>query len=37
MGNIVISENISLDGVLQAGEEGFERGGWFTRIGDKDR
>ncbi|GAA4622364.1 dihydrofolate reductase family protein [Actinoallomurus vinaceus] len=37
MGNIVISENISLDGVIQAGEEGFERGSWFTRIGDKDR
>jgi len=37
MGKIVISENVSLDGVIQAGEEGFERGSWFTRIGDKDR
>src|SRR5436190_7489826 len=37
MGKIVISENVSLDGVIQAGEDGFERGSWFTRIGDKDR
>ncbi|MCA2230472.1 dihydrofolate reductase family protein [Nonomuraea aurantiaca] len=31
MGKIVISENISLDGVIQdpAGEEGFGFGGWF--------
>ena len=37
MGKIVISESVSLDGVIQAGEDGFERGGWFTRIGDRDR
>jgi dihydrofolate reductase len=39
MGKIVISENISLDGVVQdpTGEEGFRHGGWFGRIGDKDR
>jgi dihydrofolate reductase len=39
MGKIVISENVSLDGVIQdpTGEDGFERGSWFTRIGDKDR
>jgi len=37
MGKIVISENVSLDGVIQAGEDGFERGSWVTRIGDKDR
>jgi hypothetical protein len=31
MGKIIISENISLDGVVQdpTGEEGFGRGGWF--------
>ena len=30
MGNIVVSDNISLDGVIQdpAGDEGFARGGW---------
>ncbi len=39
MGKIVISENVSLDGVIQdpTGEDGLGRGGWFTRIGDKDR
>ena len=37
MGKIVISENVTLVGVIQAGEEGFRRGSWFTRIGDKDR
>jgi dihydrofolate reductase len=39
MGKIVISENISLDGVIQdpTGEEGFRHGGWFGQIGDKDR
>ncbi len=39
MGKIVISENVSLDGVVQdpTGEEGFRFGGWFGRIGDKDR
>jgi dihydrofolate reductase len=39
MGKIVISENVSLDGVVQdpTGEEGFSRGGWFNQVGDKDR
>ena len=38
MGKIIISENVSLDGVIQdpTGEEGFGRGGW-GRMGDKDR
>jgi dihydrofolate reductase len=39
MGKIVISENVSLDGVVQdpTGDEGFSRGGWFGQIGDRDR
>jgi dihydrofolate reductase len=39
MGKIVISENASLDGVIQdpTGEEGFRFAGWFDRIGGKDR
>jgi dihydrofolate reductase len=39
MGRIVISTNVSLDGVVQdpTGEEGFRHGGWFNRIGDADR
>jgi dihydrofolate reductase len=39
MGKIVISENITLDGVVQdpTGDEGFRHGGWFNQIGDKDR
>jgi len=40
MGKIVISENITLDGVIQdnpTGADGSGRGSWFTRIGDKDR
>ena len=39
MGKIIISENVSLDGVVQdpTGEEGFRHGGWFTQVGDKDR
>jgi dihydrofolate reductase len=34
MGMIVISENVSLDGVIEdpAGDEGFTRGGWVGRI-----
>ena len=34
MAKIVISENVSLDGVIQdpAGDEGFSRGGWVGRI-----
>jgi dihydrofolate reductase len=39
MGRIVISENVSLDGVVQdpAGTEGFSRGGWVGRVGDHGR
>jgi dihydrofolate reductase len=39
MGVIVISENVSLDGVIEdpSGVEGFARGGWIGRIGDKGR
>ena len=38
MGKIVISENISLDGVVQdpTGDEGFRHGGWFGQFGGKD-
>ena len=37
MGKIVISENVTLDGVVQdpTGEEGFARGGWFGQIRDR--
>jgi dihydrofolate reductase len=39
MGKIVISENVTLDGVIQdpAGAEGFARGGWVGRVGDRGR
>jgi dihydrofolate reductase len=39
MGRIIVSENVSLDGVVQdpTGEEGFRHGGWFSQLGDKDR
>ena len=38
MGKIVISTNVSLDGVVQDpdGKEGFGRGGWFARSGGED-
>ncbi|WP_067897353.1 dihydrofolate reductase family protein [Nocardia vaccinii] len=39
MGKIVISSNVTLDGVVQDpdGEEGFERGGWFHQyVGAED-
>src|SRR5258707_11561935 len=38
MGKIVISRNVSLDGVVQDpdGKEGFRLGGWFTQFGGKD-
>ncbi|MEU8274832.1 dihydrofolate reductase family protein [Microbispora bryophytorum] len=38
MGKIVITANVSLDGVVQDpdGEEGFRLGGWFGRFGGKD-
>jgi dihydrofolate reductase len=37
MGKIVVSDNISLDGVIQdpAGDEGFRRGGWVGPIKDR--
>jgi dihydrofolate reductase len=36
MARIVVSENVSVDGVVQdpTGEEGFGRGGWFGHIAD---
>ena len=39
MGKTIISENVSLDGVIQdpAGDEGFQRGGWVGRVGDRGR
>jgi dihydrofolate reductase len=39
VGRIVISENVSLDGVVEdpSGEEGFRHGGWFDQFGQKDR
>jgi dihydrofolate reductase len=38
MGKIVITTNVSLDGVVQdpTAEEGFSRGGWFVKYGGKD-
>jgi len=38
MGKIVISQNVSLDGVVQdpTGEEGFRHGGWFLEFGQAD-
>ena len=38
MGKIVISTNVSLDGVVQDpdGKEGFRLGGWFVEDGGKD-
>jgi dihydrofolate reductase len=39
MGRIVISENVSLDGVIQdpAGDEGFRLGGWVGKIKDREQ
>src|SRR5919198_4730577 len=39
MGRIIVSENLTLDGVAQdpAGAEGFGRGGWVGRVGDHGR
>ena len=36
MGKIVVSENVTLDGVIQdpAGDEGFRAGGWVGLIGN---
>ena len=38
MGKIIISQNVSLDGVVQdpTGEEGFRHGGWFKEYGGTD-
>lgn len=38
MGKIVVSQNASLDGVVQdpTGEEGFRHGGWFLEYGKTD-
>jgi dihydrofolate reductase len=37
MGKIVVSDNVSLDGVIQdpVGDEGFARGGWVGLIQDR--
>jgi dihydrofolate reductase len=39
VGKLVISENVTLDGVVQdpAGAEGFGRGGWVGRVGERGR
>ena len=39
MGKIVISQNVTIDGVVQdpTGEEGFQHGGWFTQTTARDR
>ena len=39
MGKIIVSENVSLDGVIEdpTGDEGFRHGGWIGRIGDRGR
>jgi dihydrofolate reductase len=38
MGKIVVSENISLDGVVEdpSGEQGFRHGGWFVQFMGQD-
>lgn len=38
MGKIIITTNVSLDGVIQDpdGNEGFSRGGWFFQYGGDD-
>ena len=37
MGTVVVSDNVSLDGVIQdpVGDEGFSRGGWVGLIKDR--
>jgi dihydrofolate reductase len=39
MGKIVVSENVTVDGVVEdpAGAEGFGRGGWVGRVGERGR
>jgi dihydrofolate reductase len=38
MGQLIITTNMSLDGVVEDpdGQEGFEHGGWFARFGGPD-
>ena len=38
MGKIVVSQNVSVDGVVEdpTGEEGFRHGGWFLQYGSQD-
>src|SRR5207244_11455157 len=38
MGKIVVSENVSLDGVVEdpSGEGGFRHGGWFVQFIGQD-
>ena len=38
MATIIISENVSLDGVVEdpSGDEGFSRGGWVGQIKDRE-
>ena len=38
MGRFVVSENVSLDGVIEdpAGDEGFRLGGWVGKIKDRE-
>jgi dihydrofolate reductase len=37
MGRIVVSENVTLDGVIQdpSGDEGFRHGGWVGKVTDR--
>jgi len=39
MAKLVVSEEVSLDGVVQdpTGEEGFQHGGWFNRVDEDAR
>ena len=39
MGTIVVSENVTLDGVVEdpIGDEGFRRGGWGVGLGESDQ
>ena len=39
MGKIIVSENVSLDGIMQdpTGEEGYKFGGWFSQMPDNVR
>jgi dihydrofolate reductase len=39
MGKIIVSENVSLDGVVEdpTGEQGFRHGGWGVQLGASER